>query len=101
MVSVEGKDALLYYVSQHSSCLEVHMAVNEHGLNYPKIIQKKTKEMVSKVFKVFNSYNILIMDVLPEHEKWARSLGFEEGRNYDNLETLEGYKTYTLKRGDL
>lgn len=99
MVSIDGVNRFHYAVTVHETCLEVHAQTDGEVKKYGLTYFKKTKEMLERAFIAYPKYDIIIMDVLPEYEKWAKTLGFTESKNYDDLLTMEGHKTFALKRG--
>ena len=101
MVDIDDIPTICYYVTPHKTCAEVHMMVTEDIVKYPMTLQKMTKQMIRNAFEVFDIYDKLVMDVAPKDEKWAESLGFQKGPNCDNLESIEGYSNYILKREDI
>lgn len=102
MVDINYIPTFCYFITPHETCMEVHLMATSQGVKkYPLTFQKTTKQMIRNAFEVYEEIDIMVMDVAPCDEKWAKTLGFKKGPNYDNLESIEGFINYVLKREDI
>ena len=102
MVNINNKPMFCYSTTLHTSCMEVHLMITEEGAKkYPMTLLKTTKDMIHKAFEIYDTYNTMVIDIMPWDKKWAKTLGFKKAPNCDNLESIEGYSNYMLRREDI
>jgi hypothetical protein len=101
MMTIEETPICVYAATQHMSCIELHCFVSQEVRNFKELFHEMTKEMIAKCFTIFKNYDLLVMDVEPQNQEWAKRLGFQLDNDVKELDTLVGMKTYSLKREDI
>ena len=101
MLKIEDTVICVYSATEHETCVEVHLQISDSVRQYKELFHEMCLEMKKVWFDTYKNHDLIVMDVEPRNEEWAKRLGLQPDSDVKELETISGLKTYSLKRGDL